>query len=184
MPAAAPDDPAAYRGVRTRMVEWLSALRDGRNFCLDGRPLDSCGPTVESGGKTVPWLRIVPVQHPSDLDPFGFQVVDDGRRPMVWFFRSLEPPAFGSDWQLGTFPVPPSGQPETMLLPRHPLVAVLDVHVLREGWRTADGRRGWERGCDPDGYNVIIEGDDGWLLDRSTGRMVRIDPDDAECPDD
>src|SRR5688500_17338651 len=70
MPAAAPDDPAAYRGVRSRMVSWLSNLRGGGNFSLDGRPLDNCGPTVESGGKTVPWLRSGGIEHPSDVDPF------------------------------------------------------------------------------------------------------------------
>jgi hypothetical protein len=176
MPAAAPDDPAAYRGVRSRIVEWVSARRDGSLFCREGRPVGSCPPSVESGGKAVPWLSSVPVEHPNGSSPFGFQVVNDGRRWMVWFFRSVEP----SNSML----VSPSELGERVPLLRHPLVAVLDVHVLREGWRSAEGRWGWERGCGPDGYNVIIEGDDGWRLNRSTGRIGRIDPDDADCPDD
>jgi hypothetical protein len=37
-----------------------------------------------------------------------------------------------------------------------------------------------ERGCGPDGDVVIIEGDVGWRLNRSTGRIEPTDPDDAQ----
>jgi len=36
-------------------------------------------------------------------------------------------------------------------------------------------------GCGPD--PVFIVGDDGWRLNRTTGRIESIDPDDAECRD-
>jgi hypothetical protein len=67
-------------------------------------------------------------------------------------------------------------------LPPKPLVAVLDVHVRPEEWRSAESRSRRERGCVPDGDIVIIEGDDGWRFDRGTGRIIWIDPEDAECP--
>jgi hypothetical protein len=136
MPAAAPDDPMAYRGSRFRMVNGVS------------------GQSVEPGGKAVPWLRSNPSGYSSA------NVVYDGRRWMVWFFRLAEPK-----------PLPPG-----------PLMAVLDVLVLPEGWRSAEGRWG-ERGCGPDGDVVIIEGDVGWRLNRSAGRVETIDPDDARCYD-
>jgi hypothetical protein len=31
---------------------------------------------------------------------------------------------------------------------------------------------------------VIIDGDNGWRLNQSTGRIEPIDPDDAACPDE
>jgi hypothetical protein len=135
MPLAAPDDPAAYRGVRFEMNAF--------------RPV---WPSVEAGGRAVPWLRMVPAGYTSaggDLQVF------DGRRWMVWFFRLLENPAVS--------PYPP--------------MAVLDVLVL-PGEPREDARPPISRGCGPDGDVVIVLGEDGWRLNDSTGRIGPFDPDD------
>ena len=123
------------------------------------------GSPVESGGKAVPWLRSTSSGYTSAWGGIvGDVVVYDGRRWMVWFFRVAE-----------RAPFPP--------FPRGPMVAVLDVLVLREGSRSAEGRWGFETGCAPDGDKVIIEDDDGWRLNGRTGRIEPTDPDDAVCED-
>jgi hypothetical protein len=181
MPEAAPDDPAAYRGVRFRIIEWMGAgPGGGPTVCRDGRPLGSCPPSVEAGGRDVPWLRVVPAGYSSALAGpdgpyFGETSVFDGRRWMVWFFRLLEAPTPTPDPFIGASPYPP--------------IAVLDVLVQPGELR--EGALRW--GCGPafrtswgpfTRDSVIIVGDDGWLLNRGTGRIEPTDPDDADCPDD
>ena len=102
MPTAAPDDPAAYRGVRFRIHEKYGG--------------DS-SPTVEASGQVVPWLRGYPgnVKVATDGSYFGDPLVLDGRRQMRWFVRLVEPP-----WQ-------PADRANAA-----PLRAVLDVLVLPE----------------------------------------------------
>jgi hypothetical protein len=154
MPAAAPDDPAAYRGVRFRM-----GYGPG-------------GASVESGGGAVRWLRALGGGYysvPSGAAHFGEQVVEDGRRRMLWFIRVAEYPVPAP-------PLPPSAEPAGQ--PPSAVMAVLDVLVLPDG----PAGSGIESGCGPD--QVIIVGDDGWRLNRSTGRFEPTDPDDAGCPDD
>lgn len=143
MPAAAPDDPATYRGVRFRI---------GRH--PDGMP------RVEAAGRPVPWMR-------TSMGPsygnatqngtgplFGYRQMADGRRRMVWFFRFLGP----------------------ALVSEHE-GAVLDVLVL-----PGELEWGLRTGCafDP----VIIDGDDGWRLNQTTGRVEMVDPEKASCPKD
>ena len=145
MPASAPDNPAAYRGSRFRMVNGVSGL------------------SVESGGTAVPWLRPTRSGYRSvEGGVVGNVAVNDGRRSMVWFFRLAE-----------RAPFPP--------YPRGPMVAVLDVLVLRSG--SAEGGQGFGTGCGPGGDTVIIDGDDGWRLNGRTGRIEPTDPDDAVCED-
>lgn len=154
MPPAAPDDPSAYRGVRFRTV-----------FNRAG------GDSVETVGRVVPWLRAFSGSYTtadSGRAFFGDQQVYDGRRHMMWFVRLVEPPATAPP-PLSTEAGPPPG----------PQMAVLDVLVLHDGPPEL-GR--FRQGCGPD--TVIIVGDNGWRLNRSTGRIGPIDPDDADCPDD
>jgi hypothetical protein len=154
MPTAAPDDPAAYRGVRFRMVHGVG------------------GATVEAGGGAVGWLRGFGYGYysvPDGTAHFGDPVVEDGRRRMLWFIRVAEPPAAAP-------PPPPSAEPAGQR--PSAVMAVLDVLVLPDG----PPGSGFEWGCGPD--QVIIVGDDGWRLNRTTGRIEPTDPDDADCPDD
>ena len=154
MPAAAPDDPAAYRGVRFRMVYGPG------------------GASVEAGGGAVRWLRGLSGGYyivPSGAAHFGEQQVEDGRRRMLWFIRVAEPPVSAP-------PPPPSAEPAGQ--PPSAVMAVLDVLVLPDG----PPGSGFEWGCGPD--QVIIVGDDGWRLNRTTGRIEPTDPDDAGCPED
>jgi hypothetical protein len=79
MPAAAPDDPAAYRGVRFQ----IGAKPDGM-------------PQVEAAGQVLRWIRTsMGPSYTSARDGreplLGYQQMDDGRRRMVWFFRFLGP---------------------------------------------------------------------------------------------
>jgi hypothetical protein len=60
-------------------------------------------------------------------------------------------------------------------------MAVLDVLAVNDGPPEL-GRFAW--GCGPGGDEVIIIGDNGWRLNRSTGRTEPIDPDKAECTDE
>jgi hypothetical protein len=159
MPAAAPDDPAAYRGVRYRPGGQTPGVR-----------------CCEAGVPEMPWLRVFP----SSLSTagrdglfFGYQQVADGRRRMVWFFRLVEPLT-----PPPTATVPPlsgsSAEPPAAY--REPLRAVLDVVAL-----PGEPEQGLGVGCAPD--PAFIVGKDGWRLNRTTSRAERIDPDDAECRD-
>jgi hypothetical protein len=158
MPAAAPDDPTVYRGVRFRMVY-------------------GPGPaSVEAGGGAVRWLRGFGGGYysvPDGRAHFGEQQVDDGRRRMMWFIRVAEPPAPAP---LPPPVPPPPGEPAGQ--PPSAVMAVLDVLVLPDG----PPGSGFEWGCGPD--QVVIVGDDGWRLNRSSGSIEPTDPDDADCPDD
>ncbi len=171
MPTAAPDDPLAYRGVRLQVIEWTGAAGPGGGpvVCRDGRPVGSCPPSVETGGREVPWLRVVPGGYTLAGGPdvyFGSAYAFDGRRWMEWFFRLLEAPSPTPDPFLRVSPYPP--------------MAVLDVLEL-----AGEPREGsWRPGCGPKGDQVMIIGDEGWRLNRSTGRFTPIDPDDADCGDD
>jgi hypothetical protein len=150
MPAAAPDDPAAYRGVRFEIDE------------VRGR-----WPSAKVGGRAVPWLRVIPAGY-SAADVYGVYFGDvqvfDGRRWMVWFNRLVESPAVTPDPSVGASPYPP--------------MAVLDVVVLPGESREEAGPR-ISRACGPDGDDVIILGDDGWRLNRRTGRIGPFDLDDV-----
>ena len=155
MPAAAPDAPAAYRGVRYRPGGQTPGVR-----CCEAR--------VEGAS----WLRVFPG---SATDAggaggpfFGYEQVADGRRRMVWFFRLVEPPS----------PLPVAS-PDRVPPPapfREPVRAVLDAVAL-----PGEPEQGLGIGCGPD--RVFIVGDDGWRLNRTTGRIEPVDPDDAECED-
>jgi hypothetical protein len=155
MPAAAPDDPAVYRGVRYRPGGQTPGVR-----CCEARMEGASwlrvfpGSAVDAGGASGPF--------------FGYEQVTDGRRRMVWFFRLVEPPS----------PLPvPSPDPVPPPVPfRHPVRAVLDAVVL-----PGEPEQGLGGGCGPDA--VIIVGDDGWRLNRTTGRIEPVDPDDARCAD-
>ena len=89
MPAAAPDDPAAYRGVRFRIGRGPGGM-----------------PQVEAAGRALPWMRtsMGPSYGSATQDGngplFGYQQMADGRRRMVWFFRFLGP-ALGTDEHAG-----------------------------------------------------------------------------------
>ena len=153
LPAAAPDDPATYRGLRFRMTH------------------DTGLPYVESGGRPVPWLHSPGGgYHSASLGPdgpfFGRQEVFDGRRRMLWFFRLVEPPIS---------PPPPPHRIEPGDVPPEPLLAVLDVLVL-----PGEPNSGYQMGCGVD--EVVIDGDAGWRLNRTTGRIEPADPADAVCP--
>ena len=155
MPAAVPDATAAYRGVRYRPGGQTPGVR-----CCEAR------------AEGTPWLRVFPgsaVDAGGAGGPFfGYEQVADGRRRMVWFFRLAEPlsplPVASSD------PVPP---PAPF---REPVRAVLDVVAL-----AGEPEQGLGGGCGPD--PVVIVADDGWLLNRTTGRIEPVDPDDAGCKD-
>jgi hypothetical protein len=144
MPAVAPDDPAAYRGVRFRIAQ---------------QPGEK--PHVEAAGKPVAWMRtsIGPgygsATQEDDGPLFGYQQMADGRRRMVWFFRFLGP-ALGTSEHEG---------------------AVLDVLVL-----PGEMESGFRSGCafDP----VIIQADDAWRLNQTSGRFESVDPDKVRCPKD
>jgi hypothetical protein len=163
MPAASPDDPRAYRGARFRAVDDLH------------RPS-----VVESGAQEVPWLEVwtrsfggcmgssmSDCSFGLDAPYFGSNRVIDGRREMIWFIRTVEP---------GISCCPP--QTQSVAPVAGPLVAVLDVLVLPD----VKSEGAWKRGCGPD--EVIIVGDNGWRLNRTTGRIEPVEPDDAVCPDD
>ncbi|MCA1843658.1 MAG: hypothetical protein LC792_10830 [Actinobacteria bacterium] len=162
MPTAAPDDPAAYRGVRFRMPGDYSG--------------DSL-PPMEASGQVVPWLRGYTgnLKVATDGSYFGDPLVLDGRRRMKWFVRLVETP-----WQ-------PADRTSA-----GPLMAVLDVLVLPEPpplpplavRRPPLNDAGYYQGCLPDNDEALIVGDDGWRFNRSTGRIERIDRDDAVCPED
>lgn len=62
----------------------------------------------------------------------------------------------------------------TPLLPE-PERAIVDAVVLSGGPEC-----GSERGCALDG--VILDGDDGWRLNETTGRFEPVDPDKVCCP--
>lgn len=150
MPGAAPDDPAAYRGVRYQMDYPVGQFGGGAVNGVQGAPWlrgysASGGP---AGGVNGPW--------------FGWQVMRDGRRLMVWFFRFVEPP---------TMPPPdsPAGSD-----PSPSRWAVLDVVAL-----PGEPEGGLGIGCGPD--SVIMDGDNAWRLNRTTGRMEPVDPDDFVC---
>jgi hypothetical protein len=155
MPASAPEDPAAYRGVRLtptgpgqliangHVVAWLSA-HDG---------------AMRSGGVG------------GDINPsFGYRRVSDGRREMLWSVRTtgrlLPPPGSPSD---------PS--PEPMAREE----AVLDVAVLRA---PAPGS-GFRENCGASvallegdrGRPVAV-----WNLDFPQGRIRTVDPQHLTCP--
>jgi hypothetical protein len=76
MPAAAPDDPGAYAGVRFR----IGSKPDGM-------------PQVEAVGQAVPYLQtsLGPSYGSAGGPLFGYQQMADGRRRMVWFFRFIGP---------------------------------------------------------------------------------------------
>jgi hypothetical protein len=155
MPTAVPVDPATYRGVRYRPGGQTPGVR-----CCEAR--------VEGTS----WLRVFPssaVDAGGTGGPyFGYEQVADGRRRMVWFFRLVEPPP----------PLPvASRDPVAAPAPfREPVRAVLDVVAL-----PGEPEHGLGVGCGPD--PVFIVGDDGWQLNRTTGRIEPVDPDDAECED-
>lgn len=139
MPGAAPDDPAAYRGVRYQM---------------GGAPY-AVGPSgVDRPVQGAPWLR----GYPASGSPgegangpwFGHQLMRDGRRLMLWFYRLVDPPTQPTDSSAGSVPS---------------RRAVLDVVAV-------SGLIGV--GCGPD--TVRIDGDNGWRLNRTTGRIEPIDP--------
>jgi hypothetical protein len=108
-----------------------------------------------------PWLR----GYPTSGSPgegangpwFGWQLMRDGRRLMLWFYRLVDPPTQPTDSSAGSVPS---------------RRAVLDGVAV-------SGLIGV--GCGPD--SVVIDGDDGWRLNRTTGRIEPIDPDDAACDD-
>ena len=188
MPAAAPDDPAAYRGVRFRTVH-----EEGSR-------------SVESDGQEVPWLSMPPSNWENAAEPgapfFGYQQVLDGRqRRMVWFYRLLEPPVTlsplapsatptpptrpapgpGESARAAALKAPPPPDPPQPVQPvatlANPEGAVLDVLILSN--EPGSGR--YETGCGPD--PVIIDGDKGWRLNRTSGRIEPVDPADFACPD-
>jgi hypothetical protein len=111
----------------------------------------------------VPWLRGYPANGSSGAAvggrPFGWQVITDGRRQMVWFIRLVDPPTVPTDSPPGFVP-PPDRR------------AVLDVVALKGGLGT---------GCGPD--PMILDGDKTWRLNRTTGRIEPVDRDDAACED-
>ena len=154
MPPSAPDDPAAYRGVR--FTTWFGKVA----------PFP-----VIAGGRTVPWLessadQYGPVANTDEFPDgpwFGRNEVWDGRRRMLWFFRLVEP--------LPTPPIHPSSHPPGGER------AVLDVLTLPQ-----DPASNFEwANCGPD--PVIIVDDDGWRLNRTSGLIEPTDPDDAACPE-
>jgi hypothetical protein len=157
LPPAAPDDPAAYRGVRFRVTH------------------DTGPPYVDSGGRPVPWV------HPhgggytnagmrAEGPYFGHQHVFDGRRRMIWFIRLVEAPVS---------PPPPPEPIEPGQVPPEPLQAVLDVLVL-----PGQPSSSYSMGCSRNGDEVVIDGDAAWRLNRSSGRIEPVDPADAACPEE
>ena len=157
MPAAAPDDPMAYRGVRFRRV----GLYDSAS--------------VDSGGQVVPWLR------PSSgnmrgIDVgvhFGEYMVSDGRRGMIWFVRQVDPP-----WRpIETNPGPLVAVLDVLVLPDAPPEPRRDrgVRVMRgcgpdgdEAFIIAEHSR----------LEPAVRGSDlSWRLNRSTGRFEPTAPD-------
>ena len=193
MPSAAPHDPKAYRGVCYRMVHQPG------------------GPgSVEVDGRPAPWLQSSAWAYTTvgglDGPYFGEQQIFDGHRRMVWFFRLVEPPVPvynpnpppqpplattappprpGSTGPWATAgspppPPPPPPPPEAVAAVPHPPDpprAVLDVLVLPDG----PPGSGFEWGCGPD--PVVIVGDDGRRLNRTTGRIEPTNPDKPACPD-
>jgi hypothetical protein len=156
LPSAAPDDPAAYRGVRFRLAH------------------DKVPMSVESRGRPVPWLSpsgggYTNAGMRADGPFFGHQHVFDGRRRMVWFIRLVETPFS---------PAPPPQQIASDQLPPEPLQAVLDVLVL-----PGEANSGYRMGCGGGGDEVVVDGDVAWRLNRTTGRIEPFDPADALCPE-
>ncbi len=122
MPAAAPDDPMAYRGVRFRRV----GLYDRGS--------------VDSGGQVVPWLSA----SSSDMRGmdvgvhFGDYLVLDGRRRMKWFVRQVDPP-----WRpIETNPGPVVAVLDVLVLPDEP--AEPRRNRWQDTWRRACGPDGDE----------------------------------------
>ena len=110
MPAAPPNDPMAYRGVRFRRVD----LYDGAS--------------VDSAGQVVPWLSASSGEM-SGVDVgmhFGDYLVLDGRRRMKWFVRQVDPP-----WRpIETNPGPLVAVLDVLVLPDAPAEP-------RRGWEEA-----------------------------------------------
>jgi hypothetical protein len=100
MPAAAPDDPMAYRGVRFRKVDLYDSA------------------SVDSGGQVVPWLS-ASSGNMRGVDVgvhFGDYLVLDGRRRMMWFVRQVDPP-----WRpVETSPGPLVAVLDVLVLPDEP----------------------------------------------------------------
>lgn len=191
MPAAPPRDPEAYRGIRYRLVY---------------QPGDS--PSVESGGRPVPWLHSsVSAYRPVDgpAGPyFGYQEMFDGSRRMLWSFRLVEPPtppqsptpppappamvlttapppAPGAAPGSAAAVAPPAAPPPPQAvgpapLPLDPPRAVLDVVVLSD----KNSRIQISCGVNP----ILIDGETGWRLNETTGRIDQADPASAVCPKD
>ena len=122
------------------------------------------GPSgVDMPVQGAPWLR----GYPASGSPgegangpwFGWQVMTDGRRQMVWFYRLVERPTVPPDSPAGSL-APPNRR------------AVLDVVALKGLLGT---------GCGPD--SMIIDGDKTWRLNRTTGRIEPVDRNDAACRD-
>ena len=173
-PPAAPDDPAAYRGVRVE-------FRRAKSW------------EVVAGGRPMPWLELrggaVTNATMTEEGPyFGRHDVFDGRHRMVWFTRLLEAPQS---------PPPPADDPENPYdnpagpprelrpedIPEEPVQAVLDVLVLPSGPPAS-----LSDGCG--GAEIVAWRDrsDGrplaaWRFDRSTGRISPTDTAEAACPD-
>lgn len=170
MPAAAPDDPMAYRGVRFRRV----GLYDRGS--------------VDSGGQVVPWLS-ASSGNMRGIDMgvhFGHYLVSDGRRGMMWFVRQVDPP-----WRpIETNPGPLVAVLDVLVLPDAPPEPRRDRE--EKTWRRgcgpegdeaiiiADGRR-WPRyEMTTAGLTItagIITPEDSWRLNRSSGRFEPTAPD-------
>lgn len=116
-------------------------------------------PHVEAAGKALPWMRtsIGPGYGSAAQEGggplFGYQQMADGRRRMVWFFRFVGP-ALGTSEHEG---------------------AVLDVLVL-----PGEIESGFRSGCafDP----VIIDGENAWRLNQTSGRFEAVSPNKVRCP--
>lgn len=150
MPGVDLDDPAAYRGVRYQMAS--------------GTPYAAGQSGAETPVQGAPWLRGYPgsgsrgsASDGASGPWFGHQLMRDGHRLMLWFYRLVDPPTQPTDSAAGAAPS---------------RRAVLDVVAV-------SGLIGV--GCGAD--SVVIDGDNGWRLNRTTGRIEPIDPDDAACED-
>jgi hypothetical protein len=157
MPASAPDDPLAYRGIR-----FTRTARGG--LSVDGR--------------VVPWLRMASgsVSSLGDGPGFGQGQVFDGRRWMLWLIRTIGP--------LDAPPPPaqpPAGPPvDRLTQPRGPEEAVLDVAVLPADPAT-EGSAG-DCGADvvfvaPGSRRPLA----AWNLDNSAGRIRPVNAAHLRC---
>jgi hypothetical protein len=155
LPSSAPDDPAAYRGVR------LTPTGQGQ-LMVDGHVVAWLA--VHDGG-----MRSAGVG--GDINPsFGYRRVSDGRRDMLWSVRTtgrfLPPPA-----------TPSHPGPETMAREE----AVLDVTVLR----ASASASGFRENCGASvallhgerGRPVAA-----WNLDFPRGRITAVPTQHLTCP--